>query len=59
MKKIVVKQIRSAIGRKPEVKATLQALGLGRIGKSKELPVNAAVEGMIKRVSYLLEIKGA
>ena len=38
------------------MKATLAALGLGRIGKSKEIPLNPAVEGMIKRVSHLVKI---
>ena len=53
---IVVEQYRSGAGRTKEVKATLDALGLGRIGKTKQLPLNAAVEGMIKRVSHLVKV---
>lgn len=57
MSKIVVKQVRSAIGRNQRVRDTLQALGLGKIGKSKELASNPAVEGMIAKVSHLLEVE--
>ena len=56
MKKLIVKQVRSQIGRVPGTKRTLQALGLGRIGKSRELPANVAVLGMIARLDHLLEV---
>jgi ribosomal protein L30/L7E len=36
---------------------TLKAIGLGAVGKSKELTVNDAVNGMIKKVEYLLKIE--
>lgn len=55
-KKVTVEQYRSDAGRIQEVKATLRALGLGRIGKRKELPANDAVLGMIKRVSHLVRV---
>jgi large subunit ribosomal protein L30 len=57
MKKIVVRQVKSDIARTPEVRQTLRALGLGRIGKTKSLPENPEVLGMIKRVKYLLEVQ--
>lgn len=53
---ITVQQYRSGAGRTKELKATLTALGLGRIGKSKTLPLNSAVEGMIKRVSHIVKV---
>jgi large subunit ribosomal protein L30 len=53
---ITVEQYRSGAGRTKEVKTTLTALGLGRIGKRKEIPLNPAVEGMIKRVAHLVKI---
>ncbi len=59
MSKVIVKQVRSDIGRTPAVRATLKALGLGRINKQAELPLNEAVKGMIKKVDYLLEVKAA
>jgi large subunit ribosomal protein L30 len=56
MSKVVVKQVRSQIGRSPVVPRTLQALGLGGIGKKKELTLNDSVRGMIRRVSHLVEV---
>ena len=57
MSKVIVKQIRSDIGRAPVVRATLKALGLGKVNKQRELPLNEATKGMIKKVDYLLEVK--
>jgi large subunit ribosomal protein L30 len=55
-KTVTIEQYRSGAGRTKEVKTTLTALGLGRIGKKKTLPHNAAVEGMIKRVAHLVRV---
>jgi large subunit ribosomal protein L30 len=55
-KKVVVKQVRSKIGRNPRTVDTLKALGLGSIGKQKELTLNASVEGMLKGVKHLIEV---
>ncbi len=59
MKKVVVTQKRSQIGRHPRVKDTLKALGLGSIGKSSTLTVNPAVAGMIKKVAHLVSVEAA
>lgn len=59
MDKVVVTQTRSQIGRQPRVRDTLKALGLGSIGKSKELVLNPAVAGMIKRVAHIVSVKPA
>lgn len=56
---IVVSQIRSAIGTKPKHRATLRALGLGRIGKSRRLPDRPEIRGMIARVPHLVEVSSA
>ena len=56
MSKVVVKQVRSGIGRNPSVLRTLQAIGLGSIGKQRELVLNKSVEGMIRKVAHLIEI---
>ncbi|MGH9069932.1 MAG: 50S ribosomal protein L30 [Acidimicrobiales bacterium] len=56
---IVVSQIRSAIGTKPKHRATLRALGLGRIGKSRRLPDRPEIRGMIARVPHLVEVSPA
>jgi len=56
MSKVIVKQVRSQIGRNPTTVRTLKAIGLGAIGKQKELTLNDSVKGMIKRVAHLVEV---
>ena len=55
-KKLVVKQIKSVIGRPETQRRTLAALGLSRIGKSSELDDNASIRGMIAKVSHLVSV---
>lgn len=55
-KTLHVKQVRSAIGRPEIQEKTLKALGLGRIGKSNDLPDNESVRGMIFKVKHLVEV---
>lgn len=57
MAKVKVRQIKSTIKRPARQKATIKALGLGRINKSVELELTPQVEGMINRVGHLLEIE--
>lgn len=57
--RILVKQVRGDSGRVKEVKRTLSALGLGRIGKERAHNVNAALVGMLRKVEHLIEIKAA
>ncbi|MFQ6777752.1 MAG: 50S ribosomal protein L30 [Alphaproteobacteria bacterium] len=56
MAKIVVKQVKSIIGRPECQRKVVLALGLGRIGKQKEVDDSAAVRGMVARVAHLVEI---
>ena len=56
MAKIVVKQVKSVIGRPTAQRKGVSALGLGRIGKTKELEDTPAVGGMVAKVSHLVEI---
>lgn len=56
MSKVIVKQVRSQIGRNPRTIGTLKAIGLGRIGKQKELTLSPAVQGMLKGVQHLIEV---
>lgn len=58
-KKLVVTQIKSAIGRKYDQERTLKALGLGCIGKTSELVDNDSVRGMIFKVKHLVEVQEA
>ncbi len=56
MAKIIVKQVRSTIGRPEAQVKIVRALGLGRIGKTKEVEDSASVRGMVAKVSHLVEI---
>lgn len=56
-KKLRVTQVKSAIGRKADQGATLKCLGLGKIGRSKELTDNESVRGMIFKVKHLVEVE--
>lgn len=53
---IHVRQVRSAIGVIPKHRATLRALGLGRVGKTAVLPDRPEIRGMVARVVYLVEV---
>ncbi len=56
-KKLLVTQVKSQIGRKNDQDLTLRSLGLGRIGKSKEIVDNESVRGMINKVQHLVDVK--
>ncbi|MBN1324602.1 MAG: 50S ribosomal protein L30 [Alphaproteobacteria bacterium] len=56
MSKIIVKQIKSIIGQPESHIKIIKALGLGRIGKAKELGDTPSVRGMIAKVSHIVEI---
>ncbi|MGH9183431.1 MAG: 50S ribosomal protein L30 [Acidimicrobiales bacterium] len=54
---LVVTQVRSAIGTKPRHRATLRALGLGRMGRATTLPDRPEIRGMIARVPHLVRVE--
>ena len=56
MAKIIVKQVKSVIGRPEAQVKIVKALGLGRIGKTKEIEDTPSVRGMIAKVSHLVEV---
>ena len=55
--RLVVTQIRSAIGSKPKHRGTLRALGLRGIGQSNTLPDRPEIHGMVARVPHLIEVE--
>lgn len=55
---VTIKQIRSSNGSNPSQKATLYALGLGRIGASAERKDSPQLQGQLKVVSHLVEVNG-
>jgi len=56
---IRITQVRSAIGTKPKHRATLRALGLRGIGRSKVFKSSQSVRGMLSRVTHLVEVTAA
>ena len=55
-KKIIVKQIKSVIGRPESQRKVLATLGLGRIGKSHEFADTPAIRGMVAKVAHLVSV---
>ena len=51
-----IRQIKSGIGFNETQKATLKALGLGKIGRERTYPDNPQVRGMAARVSHLVVV---
>jgi large subunit ribosomal protein L30 len=54
-----LRQVRSANGSSRKQHDTLRSLGLGRIGKSAELPDGPALRGQIDAVRHLIELEEA
>ena len=59
MSKIIITQTGSFIKCHKRQKATLKALGLGRIGKQAEVEGTPQVRGMVAKVAHLVEVKQA
>lgn len=57
MAKFSVTLQKSLIGRKKDHIATVNALGLRKIGKKVEKEDTPQIRGMIKKVSYLLKVE--
>lgn len=55
-KTITIKLVRSGIGRKPNQRKTLVALGLTKLNQTVIKVDNPAVRGMIETVSHLVEV---
>ena len=58
MSGVKIRQVRSANGTNPNQKATLQALGLGRIGNAVERKDSPQLQGQLRVVSHLIEVDG-
>lgn len=57
MEKIKVTQTRSKIGTKKNMRATLDALGLRRIGHTVEHNATPQINGMLKVVHHLVTVE--
>jgi large subunit ribosomal protein L30 len=57
MAKIRIRLVRSTIGALPRQRATVRALGLRKIGSSKEQEANPVILGMVRVVSHLVSVE--
>ena len=57
MSKVRIQQVRSTIKRPARQKATIKALGLGKISRVVEHELTPQIKGMIDSVSHLLDVK--
>lgn len=55
-KMLTVKQTGSPIRRSKDQLATLTGLGLGKIGRERELEDTPAVRGMIRKIRHMVEV---
>lgn len=56
-KKLEITLKRSVIGRKPDQRQTVEALGLRKIHQTVIKEDNPAMRGMVNKVSHLVEMK--
>ena len=54
-----VTQVRSGISTKPKHRATLRALGLRGVGRTRVLPDGPVLQGMLGRVRHLVAVAPA
>ena len=53
---VTIKQIKSPIGNRKDHRETLRGLGLRKINSTRVLEDTACVRGMIKKISYMVEV---
>jgi large subunit ribosomal protein L30 len=56
MADVALKQVRSTNGASESQRATLRSLNLGRIGREAKHPDSPQLQGMIRKVSHLVEV---
>jgi large subunit ribosomal protein L30 len=59
MAKIKITQVKSTIDRPKDQKATVIALGLGRISKSVVVENTPQIAGMVNKVNHLVKVEEA
>jgi len=55
-KTVTVRQTASPIRRKADQRATLQGLGLNRVGRTRVLEDTPSIRGMIAKVAHMVEV---
>jgi large subunit ribosomal protein L30 len=59
MAKIKITQVRSIIKRPKDQKATIEALGLGKINRTVEHEATPQIMGMVRKVAHLISVTEA
>jgi len=57
MKKIRIKQVKSAIDRPERQKRTLRALGIKKMHQTVEVEATPQIEGMVRKILHLLTVE--
>jgi large subunit ribosomal protein L30 len=57
MARVKITQVKSQIGQSERHRGTLRALGLGRIGNSREHDESPVLAGMLRKVRHLVKIE--
>ena len=56
-KNLKITLVKSVIGAVPKNRATVESMGLNKIGKSVILPDNGATRGQIRQISHLIKVE--
>ena len=59
MAELKITLVKSLIGTKPKQRLNVAALGLGKLNSSVVQKDNAAIRGMIRKVSHLVKVENA
>ncbi len=59
MPRLKITQTRSRIGQSERHRGTLRALGLGKIGRSREHAESPQLAGMLRKVRHLVRVEDA
>lgn len=57
VKKVKITQVRSGIGRQTGHRRTIEALGIKRHQQSVVHELTPAIEGMLRKVSFMVEVE--
>lgn len=57
MAKLRITLIKSTIGRKPDHRATAEALGLKKIGHAVEKEDSPQIRGMVDKIKYMVKVE--
>lgn len=55
--KLKITLVKSPIGAIPKHRATIESLGLRKIGKTVEMPDNDAIRGMVRHVRHMVKVE--